>query len=343
MDFKLWSQVNKEVASTLKPDFGLRSWDDLQPEEKPRAWKYLESYFFVAGEKGNYNEPYADSSGKYYEFTGDQSYEKQEKRSRIALVIYVLNQRYKAKSYGRNYLSSDTYTNACRDFYEIFTTTKDRGLTIELLSLYAKALLIEKQEKNLSKKEGESDQAYVERNIEWKYENLDKFAEDLNEVFGQFGIDVYLTRTGFVPRQEDKILEDIYNPVLNIFSHPQWKEVNDHLAEAFSEYRKNTESGFSNSLTNTVTAVQAYLQLVVNGKTGSKEGIKELMLKAQAKGLIPADTFTKDVFDRIQAHMMRERQAAGPAHPRKEYANSKNARLALNLAMVFFQHCLSPE
>jgi hypothetical protein len=27
-------------------------------------------------------------------------------------------------------------------------------------------------------------------------------------------------------------------------------------------------------------------------------------------------------------------------HPRNEYANEKNARLVLNLAMLFFQHCI---
>lgn len=35
---------------------------------------------------------------------------------------------------------------------------------------------------------------------------------------------------------------------------------------------------------------------------------------------------------------MRERQEKGDPHPKLEYANEQNARLILNLSMVFIQH-----
>ena len=31
---------------------------------------------------------------------------------------------------------------------------------------------------------------------------------------------------------------------------------------------------------------------------------------------------------------------SGIAHPKKEYANERNARTILNLSMIFFQHCI---
>ena len=37
---------------------------------------------------------------------------------------------------------------------------------------------------------------------------------------------------------------------------------------------------------------------------------------------------------------MSERQLKGTPHPSKEYATEKNARLLLNLVMVFLQHCI---
>ncbi len=57
-------------------------------------------------------------------------------------------------------------------------------------------------------------------------------------------------------------------------------------------------------------------------------------------GVIPNDDFTKEAFDKIESFLMKERQHSGDAHPRKEFANEKNAKLVLDLAMVFIHHCI---
>jgi hypothetical protein len=111
------------------------------------------------------------------------------------------------------------------------------------------------------------------------------------------------------------------------------------LANAFSEYQKKTPLGYSNSVTNTVTSIQAFLQILCSGKTGTGD-ISKLIVQAQTKGLIPNDAFTKIIFKNLEAILMQERQDKGIAHPPKEYATEKNARLVINLAMVFFQHCI---
>jgi len=36
--FKLWSEKNKNAKDLLKPDLGLRSWNDLSEEEKDKIW-----------------------------------------------------------------------------------------------------------------------------------------------------------------------------------------------------------------------------------------------------------------------------------------------------------------
>lgn len=38
--------------------------------------------------------------------------------------------------------------------------------------------------------------------------------------------------------------------------------------------------------------------------------------------------------------LARERQSTSNAHPKREYAIEKNARLVLNLVMIFIQHCI---
>ena len=42
----------------------------------------------------------------------------------------------------------------------------------------------------------------------------------------------------------------------------------------------------------------------------------------------------------MESIFARERQETSNAHPMKEYATEKNTRLILNLAMIFFQHCI---
>ena len=156
---------------------------------------------------------------------------------------------------------------------------------------------------------------------------------------GYFCLIGAITRNGFGPRQDEKIIEEIYEPVLGYLSDPKWKKVNEILSDAFSDYRKNTPQGYSGCVTNTISAVEAYLQILVDGKTGGTK-LSPLISEAQKKNLIANDVFTQTIFKNIEAIFARERQSTGDAHPKDEYATEKNARTILNLAMIFIQHCI---
>ena len=328
MAFKLWSELNSESRQNLRPDFGLREWSQLSDDEKHKIWKYLETHFF-----------YKDSSrrGPEYGFFGDHD-EKNHRQERVLFAIHYLNDLYKAKSYAEAYLESKDVSTACADFFTIFMK-QDGEVVLELISLYAKVAINSGNWGYIYKDKDEDDDTYQQRKIEWNFKPFDAFAEDINEVFSHFGINVILTRLGFVPRQEEKIINEIFSPVIKSLSHPKWKEVNQLLADAFSEYQKNNDTGFSNCVTNAVASVQAFLQILVNGSTGSGD-ISKLIVQAQNKNIVPADSFTKEIFSKIEAILARERQETGVAHPKKEYATERNARLVLNLCLVFFQHCI---
>ena len=337
MTFKLWSELNPKAKKELKPDFGLRSWNSLSSDEKYKIWKYLEWYFFDKDIKTKYKGYYPLRKIHYYKFFGEPP-ENEKKKKRIYFSIADLNHKYKAKSYAKNFLEDNTLNSACHDFYEIFMN-QDENVVMELLSLYSLLLISERAEGTIHKKEGKSEEEYNQRLENWRWEEFDKFRKDLNEVFTDFGINLYLTRQGFAPRQEEKIIKEIYEPVLNYLSHSKWTEVSKILSDAFDEYRKNTPQGYSNCVTNVISAIQAFLQIVVNGKTGKGE-ISKLIPIAQKKKLIPDDFFTQKIFDNLESVFARQRQETGIAHPKKQYANEKNARLMLNLAMVFLQHCI---
>ena len=335
MTFKLWSDLNPEAREELKPDLGLRNWDSLSEDEKYKIWKYLELYFFDKDPRINYKHPYADSKGNYYEFLGN---DKEDKRKRILYSIRILDGKFKVKSYARNYLENKNLNSACIDFYKIFME-QNENVVIELLSLYCKILISERKDKEIAQDFDEEEEEYQQRLENWRWEDFDKFREYLNEVFTDFGINLYLTRQGFMPCQEEKIVKEIYEPVLSFLSHPRWKEVSKILSDAFDEYRKSTPQGYSNCVTNTVSAIQAFLQIVVNGDTGKGE-ISKLIPAAQKKELIPSDFFTQEIFKNIESILARQRKETGIAHPKKEYATEKNSRLVLNLAMIFIQHCI---
>ncbi|MEO0132380.1 MAG: hypothetical protein ABIK73_05575 [candidate division WOR-3 bacterium] len=310
MDFKLWSESNPKVKKKLKPDLGLRRWNNLSIGEKEKIWQYLKQYFF----KWNPSVAYYVSVGARFQFYGTTS-EKQLKLKLIESSIKELNDKYKVNCYAPTYLENPELEEAaCVDFYTIFIK-QDENVVLELLSIYSKQALI-------------ADPSY-----------FDAFANQLNSVFRDFGLNICLARQGFIPRQEEKITKEIYEPVLKILAHPQWSRVNEILIDAFNEYRKNTPQSYSNCITNAIAALEAFLQIITYGKTGQGK-ISHLITEAQKKNLIPNDYFTQKIFDNIEAIIARERQETGIAHPKKEYANEKNARLVLNLIIVFIQHCL---
>lgn len=331
MNFKLWSETNNEAKQLLKPDLGLRDWDALSDDEKKRIWKYLQHYFFDPKTRHDYE------SNLYFLY--DLDYKAQE---RVCFAVNQLSILYKQKNFANFYLEKKTDYAAASDFYSIFTT-KEGNAVIELLSLYCKAILLQREgkffETHWIEEKNRTDE-HTPIRIAWEFEEFDEFANELNEVFGDFGLNVYLTRNGFIPKQDDKIINGIYEPVIKVLGNQDWKEVNNLLSDAYLEFRKNTSNGFSTCITHTVSAVQAYLQIVVNGKTGSGD-IKDLVKLAQSKELIPSDTFSREIFKTIESILMRERQEKGDAHPKKEYATEKNARMVLNLAMVFLQHCIT--
>lgn len=333
--FKPWSEIKKEAQKELSPDFGFRSWDDLSDDDKYLIWKYLEWHFF---QKDELRESFSYGNRSCnYKFFGDYD-EKDQKLTRVVVSINILNLRYKAKSYARNFLKDSKFNSACHDFYEIFSTQSE-NVILELLSLYSKLVILERNEREPYRDEKENDIEFEKRISKWRWEVFDKLTEDLNEVFIQFGIKYYLTRNGFAPRQDTKIMQKIYEPVLGYLSDKKWKEVNDLLSDSFDEYRKNTPQGYSNCVTNTISAIQAFLQIIVNSKTGKGE-ISKLISEAQKKKLIPVDFFTQRIFENIESIFARQRQETGIAHPKKQYANEKNTRTILNLAMIFFQHCI---
>lgn len=312
--FKLWSEENEDAKKILSPSLKLRDWKEISKEEKNKIWHYLKHWFLV---------------------------EKKKENLRVYLSIYKLNDLHKYNAYAENFLKDRSFQNAYYDFEKIFCEGH-KHVVLELISCFCDTILFERKKENarIYKNDYDSDEKYMKAIAEWKYYEFDKFSKDLNNILEHFGINLILTRAGFVEKQDSKIINKIYVPVLNFLSMSGWENVNRELSDAFNEYQIKTKQGYSNCITHAISALQAYLQILVDGKIGSSEGIKSLVKKAQENNLIPDDIFSSEIFKNIDSILMRERGKTGDAHPKQEYANEKSARLVLNLVMIFLQHCI---
>jgi len=298
MAFNKWSQLNPSAKKILSPDLGIRSWDEIDSEQKQTIWLHF------------FNKGWFDKDEKTYR------------------TIARFNEDNKARSFCNHiqqhggphyvYCSLDDCCpkKAQNDFNYIFHR-EVQDVFYELISYYVSALENDILDEN----------------------KADRFKNLFNDISNQFGLNVLLGPDGFVLKQDVKIIEDIYIPVLNFLSDKKWESVTRDLNDANIAYLKDREEGYSACITHTISALQAFLQIMVYGKIG-KGNIADLIKEAQSKKLIPGDAFSTKIFKDIESVLMQERQEKGHPHPKKEYANEKIARLILNLAMVFMQHCI---
>ena len=129
--------------------------------------------------------------------------------------------------------------------------------------------------------------------------------------------------------------------MLSFLGDSKWKDVSDLLTEAFTKYRLNTPSGYSSCVTHAVAAVEAFLQIKVKGKSGEGD-FAALVSEGQRNGLLESDNFTKEIYKIFISILMRERKETGDAHVKKSYATEKNAKMVLNISMIFLQHSIVP-
>ena len=147
-----------------------------------------------------------------------------------------------------------------------------------------------------------------------------------------------VTRNGLIPRQDDRIDKEVYEPTLKVLSDPKWKSVSDDLADMFNDYQKQS---YPEAITKAHSAVQRFLQILVGneGKNGRGE-LKELFALARKHGVISENQFTREIVQVFQGFISSERANNSTAKPALRTTSSSDALLVMNVVMVFIQHCL---
>lgn len=328
MWFKLWSESNPAQQSLLKPIIQKREWSILSSQEKHQIRKHLEIFFFDKKTKEKYND-YWWYVGIYYDFDSDLN------KKIIYSTIQEINNKYKINCYTPTFLEKNSINQACYDFINIFDND-DSNIFLEMISIYCYYLIQAKPKDYVYKKPEESTEEFEYRNNENQYLYFDEFAKSLNEVFGDYWLNIYLTRDWWIDKQEEKIIHDIYEPVIKCLSIWNYKEVERDLSDAFEDYNKKDYSG---SITKWFSAVQWFLQIKVKWEIW-KGDFAWLIKQGIKNKIIEDDIFTTTIFKDIESIISRYRMENADSHPKLEYANERSAQLFLNLIMIFIQHCM---
>ena len=296
--------MNTSAKNALAPDLGIRSWDDIDREQKEIIWKHFINKGWFAANEFTYR-----ATSRFAE--------DYKARALCENLLQHAGPHYKNDMRGYSKDLQDCCLKAANSDFENIFLDESQDVAYELISYFVPTL----------------GNDYLDK------EKTQRFINLFNDISNQFGMNVLLNENGFTLRQDEKIIEEVYKPVLNFLSDEKWAPVNRDLADANMAYLRNTNESYSTAITLTISALQGFLQIIVNGKTG-KGDLGQLITEAQNKSLIPNDAFTKKIFKDIESVLMTERQEKGHPHPKKEYANEKTTKLILNLTMVFMQHCL---
>lgn len=316
--FKIYGEDDPMFFERIQPRLELRSWSKLSTDEKTTIYENLSieffSYdFFKAGVLNAIEE-------LNYHFT------------RIQPGINVHKIKVEVGHLPGNEI---LFQAAHKDFRNIIIDEKSEDLVLFMLSLCTKRLINEhlldlaKQETDTNKRKQRVDSAH---NI------LDKFANHLNHLFDQFGVNFIVTRLGFVPRQDKRIVKNIYEPTLEILSDPKWDSVNSIFREVFADFHAQR---YPEAITQAHNAVHQFLKIVFGEEGSSGKGqFGKLINKAKSQDIISQMDEIKVWINWTTGFLPSERANKGSAKPTSQTANSADALLVMNTALVLIQHCL---
>lgn len=320
--FRRYTVTNLEAGVRIQPELGLRGWDDLTESDKKTVLDQLVRQGWIDSASDN-----ALSAVEYL----NRNFMRVLPGKRVHATVPGQS---RVSMYGRDH---DLLRAAYLDFGQILLTASG-DLVMEMLSRFAEGLIDRFEYQSA---ERTTDSSEREKHLNNAFQKFDRFAASLNHMFEQFGIDQVVHRTGFAPRQDDVIVENLYKPTLALLADVKWKNVSNDLGEMFAAYRSGN---FPEVITRAHSATQRFFQILAGsdeGKNGKGE-LKELVGILKKQGVLPSqDRFVEPVATAILRFLPAERAANSTAKPSMRDATNSEALLVMNTVLVLMQFCLS--
>jgi hypothetical protein len=311
--FRPFGEGDERVSQSIQPGLELRPWSALKLSEKQTAIQALRQRAVLL--QGNFD---------------------------LYRTIFYLNDKYLRLSPGHRLFGLPAYADmqerlqaSTQDFEELFLNARE-DLVFVMLSKFLEYHIDEDTYKAAIAAEDEALQTPL---VEQAFQRFDRVALQFNHVFEQFAVNQLVTRNGLVPRQDDRIASELYEPVLKILAAPKWKPVSADLSNMFHDYR---ERRYSEVITKAHTALQRFFQILVGqeGKSGKGE-LGKLFAEARARGILPSNRFSEAFIGAFQSFIPSERATNSTAKPSVKDATASEALLLINTVMVLIQFCLA--
>ena len=319
--FLLYGQDEPDIEASIQPSLALRRWGDLSETEKQTAFQELENSGWL--------ESYCKEILQTIEYL-NYTFLRQCPSKHLHGI------KPKSDHYRGGYSNeSERMEAALTDFQHIFLQEKSDAMVFRMLSKFVSCYI---DGYDYGRAAESKDDEERKKLINEAFGKFDRIGNCLNHIFEQFAVNQVVTRNGFIPRQDEKIMNEIYIPTLRILADPKWKPVSIDLAKMFEDYR---EENYPEAITKAHSSVQRFLQILV-GEEGknSKGEVGGLFRKAKDEGVIPINRFTEPIINAIQGFIPSERATNSTAKPALKNATSSDALLMMNVVMVLLQHCL---
>ena len=308
--FSLYGETDPKIRERIQKTLPWRSWDALNREEKKIVLQELENNELLPHDN-------------------------------ILRTIKFLNTNYLRKLYGRNLhccnnnLYDFEYEQAAmKDFYNI-VLTENSDVVLFMLSVVAKQLINQHHIRRAAESNNNKDRKQC---IEWAFNEFGKLQNCLNYIFDQFCVNQVLTRNGFIPRQDKKILDNIYTPTIKCLSDPKWSVVNSDLENMFQDYRNGD---YQETITKAHSVVHRFLQIYLNkGNKNPKGELGKLFQEFKRDSVMSDNIFVIKIIDAVQSFVSSERATKSTAKPASKNVTSSEALLVVNAVMIFLQYCL---
>lgn len=317
-EFRLYGEGDPGLEEAIQPALALRPWSDLTGHEKEIALRELLN------------------RGWLNDYSGE-----------CLITIEYLNRTYLRQCPGQRLHqikpSHDRYDGnenerrraAVADFKDIFLREPAEPLVLRMLSVFAKQYIDSSYYRSAA---AGGDEETRKHQVDLAFEKFDRLANCINHIFEQFAVNQLVTRSGLVPRQDERITKELYVPTLVALSDPRWVSVSTDLAKAFDDYR---HKNYPETITKAHSAVQRFLQILLGEEGKNAKGeLGKLFKAAKDQGIIPVNRFTEPIIGAVLGFIPAERATNSTAKPAIKEAAPADALLMLNVVMVLLQYCL---
>ncbi|MFA5917580.1 MAG: hypothetical protein WC850_05105 [Candidatus Gracilibacteria bacterium] len=313
--FKIYGEGNSEIENKIRGDLSLKSWINLSEKDKQNIILNLE--------KKGWIDQYSDilvKIGNYFNEKYMSIYPFRKLNSIIPEIDYSrpnFKNEYNMKSAAYN------------DFKYILLFAQE-DLVYKVISMFANELNERHLFRLLTDKSTTED-------INKAFEKFDRFCNWFNHISEQYSLNLILTREGFIPKQEEVIINNIYIPTISLLQNPKWLKVDKLLIKVFEDFQNKS---YSSVISGSHNVLQKFLQIFLGEKEENGKGAFGKYFSEFKKNEKLNNQFTNGILTTTQSFLSSERAEKSDAKPGKKEPTLQDALLVMNTSLVFINFCL---